>query len=90
MKNTDFAEAVSDRRMDDFNIRANWLSNRENARLAAHQLNKNRREENKYTINSSKHRVLSTNIYSRQGALNNTNTHNSTISTFNKLDLNNK
>ena len=66
LKHQDFADSVMNRRGDDCNTKNNWLADRENRRLAAKARNDQRREENKQNINSSKHRVFSHNIYSRQ------------------------
>ena len=41
-------------------------------------------------MQDGKHKVLSTNIYSRQNAANNTNNFNKTIYSFKTTDLNNK
>ena len=90
LKNQDFADEVANRRMDDFNGRNDWLNHKEERRLAALALNTDRREANKMNITNSKHRVLSTNCYSRQNAGLHTNSNNGTINTYRRTDLSNK
>jgi len=50
LKNSDFADEVSNRRQTDFNIRNNWLTGRENRRMASLEQNTRRKDDTRRSI----------------------------------------
>ena len=50
LKNSDFADEVSSRRQTDFNIRNNWLTGRENRRMASLEQNTRRKDDTRRSI----------------------------------------